>query len=211
MLLNTGGAPVPSSNQLLTTVAWRLNGKTPTRLREASSYAGAVVQWLRDGLGSSARPPRSRRWPPRPDNGGVYLVPAYAGLGAPHWTLRAGRARGITRGVTAAHIARAAWGRGLPGGRRDRGHGRRHRRARGRAAGGRRRRANNLLMQFQADTLGVPLSRRRSLRPRPSAPLPRGACRGLLGRARRHRRAVREDRRFLPRTDEAGRAALKQG
>jgi glycerol kinase len=110
LLLHTGHRPVRSKNNLLTTVAWRIGGETEYALEGSVFIGGAVVQWLRDGLGLIARSAEvealSRR---AKDNGGVYLVPAFAGLGAPHWDAAArGAIVGLTRGSTAAHIARAA-------------------------------------------------------------------------------------------------------
>ncbi|HEU4687218.1 MAG TPA: glycerol kinase, partial [Vicinamibacterales bacterium] len=110
LLQNTGEHPVASRNRLLTTVAWEVGGKTMYALEGSVFIGGAVVQWLRDGLGiirqSSDVEQLARSVP---DNGGVYLVPAFAGLGAPHWDPYArGTIVGITRGTTAGHIARAA-------------------------------------------------------------------------------------------------------
>ena len=109
LLQNTGERPAVSRNRLLSTVAW---GSAARRMRlEGSVFiGGAVVQWLRDGLGIIAKVVRRRGTGASvPDNGGVYLVPAFAGLGAPHWDPYArGNDRGITRGTTAGHIARAA-------------------------------------------------------------------------------------------------------
>lgn len=109
MLMNTGDKPVYSKNNLLTTVAWKINGKTTYALEGSVFVGGAAVQWLRDGakminssdeietLAASVS-----------DNGGVYFVPALTGLGAPHWDQYArGAIFGITRGTTNAHIARA--------------------------------------------------------------------------------------------------------
>jgi len=110
MLMNTGKEPIPSKNNLLTTVAWKINGKMEYALEGSVFIAGAVVQWLRDGLGiirSSAEIETLAK--SVPDNGGVYFVPAFAGLGAPHWDQYArGAIAGLTRGTTAGHIARAA-------------------------------------------------------------------------------------------------------
>ena len=109
MLMHTGGAPVPSRNKLLTTVACSA-GAREYALEGSVFIAGAVVQWLRDGLGiikSSADIERLAG--SVPDNGGVYLVPAFAGLGSPHWDAYArGAILGLTRGATAGHLARAA-------------------------------------------------------------------------------------------------------
>jgi glycerol kinase len=110
ILINTGERPVWSRNKLLTTIAWRIDGKTTYALEGSVFIAGAVVQWLRDelqmirsaaeieGLAASV-----------PDTAGVYVVPAFAGLGAPHWDQYArGAILGLTRGANKAHIARAA-------------------------------------------------------------------------------------------------------
>jgi glycerol kinase len=110
MLMNTGSKPVDSKNRLLTTVAWQTEGKLEYALEGGVFVGGAVVSWLRDGLGiikSSADVEKLAL--SVPDNGGVYLVPAFVGLGAPHWDPYArGTIVGITRGTTSGHIARAA-------------------------------------------------------------------------------------------------------
>jgi glycerol kinase len=109
IVMNTGDKPKDSKNNLLTTVAWKL-GDTVTYALEGSIFiAGAVVQWLRDGLGCIAKSEQVEQLAASvPDNGGVYMVPAFAGLGAPHWDQYArGAIFGITRGTTSAHIARA--------------------------------------------------------------------------------------------------------
>ncbi len=110
MLMNTGTQAADSKNKLLTTVAWKVSGQLEYALEGSVFVGGAVVAWLRDGLGiikSSAEVEVLAR--SVPDSGGVYLVPAFTGLGAPHWDPYArGAIVGITRGTTAAHIARAA-------------------------------------------------------------------------------------------------------
>ncbi len=110
MLMNTGEKPVISNNNLLTTIAWQVNGKTVYALEGSVFIAGAVVQWLRDGLHliqNSADVEKLAMQTSTSD--GVYLVPAFAGLGAPYWNQHArGTMVGITRGTTSAHIARAA-------------------------------------------------------------------------------------------------------
>jgi len=110
IMFNTGDQPVQSANNLLTTVAWDMNGKFTFALEGSIFIAGAIVQWLRDGLGiikTSADVERLALT--EPDNGSVYLVPAFSGLGAPHWDPHArGSLFGLTRGTTAGHIARAA-------------------------------------------------------------------------------------------------------
>ncbi|HET7438377.1 MAG TPA: glycerol kinase GlpK [Nitrospira sp.] len=162
MLQNTGTRAVPSSNQLVTTIAWKINGKTEYALEGSVFVGGAVVQWLRDGLGiirnSQEVEPLAKSVP---DNGGVYFVPAFVGLGAPHWDSYArGSIFGITRGTTAGHIARAAVqsiafqvADLLDAMRRDSGDNVKELRVDGGAS------ANDALMQFQADILQVPVVR----------------------------------------------------
>jgi glycerol kinase len=111
LLMNTGDRPVRSRHELLTTPAWRLGaGRTAYALEGSVFVAGAVVQWLRDGLGMIQTAAEVEALAASvPDSGGVVLVPAFTGLGAPHWDPYArGALVGITRGTTAAHIARAA-------------------------------------------------------------------------------------------------------
>jgi glycerol kinase len=162
MLMHTGARAVPSRNKLLTTAACR-TGTDPEYALEGSVFvAGAVVQWLRDGLGiiqSSADIERLAA--SVSDNGGVYLVPAFTGVGSPHWDPYArGMIHGLTRGATAGHIARAALeaiayqsADVLRAMEADAG----MRLTEIRVDGGAAR--NNLLMQFQADILGVPVVR----------------------------------------------------
>jgi len=110
MLLNTGERPVPSKNNLLTTVGWGLGDEVTYCLEGSVFVAGAVVQWLRDGLGIiEASDDVEKLADTVSDSGGVYFVPAFVGLGAPHWDPYArGTVLGITRGTTAGHLARAA-------------------------------------------------------------------------------------------------------
>lgn len=110
MLMNIGDVPIVSKNSLITTIAWKINGKVTYALEGSIFIGGAVVQWLRDGLGIIASSADVEALAAKVnDNGGVYLVPAFAGLGAPHWNQHArGTMVGITRGTTSAHIARAA-------------------------------------------------------------------------------------------------------
>lgn len=110
MLMNTGNKPVLSNNNLLTTIAWQINGSVHYALEGSVFIAGAVVQWLRDGLEIIKTSPDVEQLAARAeDNGDVYMVPAFAGLGAPYWDQHArGTIVGITRGTTAAHLARAA-------------------------------------------------------------------------------------------------------
>jgi glycerol kinase len=162
MLMNTGTKPITSKNKLLTTIAWRIGGRMEYALEGSVFIAGAVVQWLRDGLGiiqSSAEVEKLAA--SVPDTGGVYLVPAFAGLGAPHWDAYArGTLVGITRGTTRAHIARAALeaialqvADILHAMQADSGIKLKELRVDGGAS------LNNLLMQMQADLLGVPVVR----------------------------------------------------
>lgn len=156
ILMNTGDKPVLSKNNLVTTIGWKLDGKVTYALEGSIFVGGAIVQWLRDGLGlihSSSEVEKLAL--SVPDNGDVYFVPALTGLGAPHWDQYArGTIVGISRGTTAGHIARAA----LEGIAyqtmdvveamvRDSGVPLKELRVDGGAAN------NNLLMQFQADQL----------------------------------------------------------
>jgi len=110
MLMNIGEKPLPSNHNLLTTIAWKLDGKIIYAFEGSVFIAGAVVQWLRDGLGLIRQASEVEKLASKVENnGGVYLVPAFAGLGAPHWDQHArGTMVGLTRGSNASHIARAA-------------------------------------------------------------------------------------------------------
>jgi glycerol kinase len=110
MLMNTGEKPVLSNNNLLTTIAWKINGVTHYALEGSVFIGGAVVQWLRDGLRIIKQSGDVEELAAKvKDNGGVYFVPAFTGLGAPYWNPRAtGTIIGLTRGSTDGHIARAA-------------------------------------------------------------------------------------------------------
>ncbi|MFN5642307.1 MAG: glycerol kinase GlpK [Sphingobacteriales bacterium] len=110
MLMHTGNKPVASKHNLLTTVAWKINGEMQYALEGSVFIAGAVVQWLRDGLKIIRESKEIEALAASVENnGGVYLVPAFAGLGAPHWEQHArGTILGITRGSEQGHIARAA-------------------------------------------------------------------------------------------------------
>jgi len=162
LLMNTGEAPVQSHNGLLTTVAWQVAGQTTYALEGSAFIAGAAVQWLRDGLRIIRSADEIEGLASQvPDTGGVHFVPALTGLGAPHWRPEArGIIHGITRGTTAAHLARATlegiafqnW-EVLDAMQRDLGHPLRTLKVDGGAA------ANNLLMQIQADLLGVSIVR----------------------------------------------------
>jgi glycerol kinase len=110
MVMNIGNKPIESNSKLLTTIAWRIGNDTQYALEGSIFIAGAVVQWLRDGLGIIRKSGDVEKLAARvKDSEGVYFVPAFAGLGAPHWNQHArGTLVGITRGTTSAHIARAA-------------------------------------------------------------------------------------------------------
>ena len=159
MLLNTGDTPVVSQHQLISTLAWRLDGKPAQYALEGSVFiAGAAVQWLRDGLGIIERSSDVEALAASvPDAGGVMLVPAFTGLGAPYWDPHArGAILGLTRGSTRAHIARAALesiafqsAELAAAMRQDAGVPLAELRVDGGAA------VNDFLMQFQADLVGV--------------------------------------------------------
>ena len=162
MLMNSGERPIMSSNNLLTTIAWKIGDTVNYALEGSIFVAGSVVQWLRDGLGIIRTSAEVEALAASvPDNGGVYFVPALTGLGAPHWDQYAkGSIYGLSRGSTAAHIARAA----LEGiafqtmdivnaMQRDAGVTLKELKVDGGAS------RNNLLMQFQADILGTSVIR----------------------------------------------------
>lgn len=158
MLMNTGEKPVTSTNNLLTTVGWHVNGKTTYALEGSVFIAGAVVQWLRDSLGIIKSAPEIEKLAGKVESSdGVFVVPAFAGLGAPHWNQYArGTITGLTRGSTSAHIARAALDSiayqtmdVLKAMEADAGIGIKELRVDGGAT------VNNLLMQFQSNILNT--------------------------------------------------------
>jgi glycerol kinase len=163
MLMNTGTEPLASRNRLLTTVGWQRQAEPRHYALEGSVFVGgAVVQWLRDGLGLITRSAEIESLAATvTDNGGVYLVPAFTGLGSPHWDPHArGTIVGLSRGTTRGHIARAALesiafqsAELLSAMQQDARQPLRELRVDGGAT------ANDLLMQFQADVLGVPVVR----------------------------------------------------
>jgi glycerol kinase len=162
LLQNIGTTPTRSRRQLVTTIAWQIEERTEYALEGSVFIGGAVVQWIRDGLGLVRRTADIEPLAASvADNGGVYLVPAFAGLGAPHWDPYArGTIVGITRGTTSGHIARAALESIafqvtdlLDAMAADAGITLTELRVDGGAA------TNNALMQFQADLLGVPVVR----------------------------------------------------
>ena len=174
LLMNTGEKPILSKNNLLTTVAWKIGNTVNYALEGSIFVGGSVVQWLRDGLGIIRSSGEIEALAATvPDNGGVYFVPALTGMGAPYWDQYAhGVICGITRGTTAAHIARAA----LEGiafqtmdivnaMEKDAG----VKLSELKVDGGASR--NNLMMQFQADILGTNV-----IRPQVTETTAMGAC-----------------------------------
>jgi glycerol kinase len=164
LLMNTGDRPAASRNRLLCTVAWRRAGKVAYALEGSVFIAGAAIQWLRDGLGIIERAADvSALAATVPDTAGVYFVPALSGLGAPYWDPRArGAVVGITRGTGRAHLARAALeaiafqsAELIEAMAADSGLALTELRVDGGAT------ASDLLMQMQADLLGVPVVRPR--------------------------------------------------
>lgn len=209
LLMNTGATPVPSSNGLLTTAAWQIGDDRVYALEGSAFIAGAVVQWLRDEMrffDSSAQIEALAS--SVPDSGGVVLVPALTGLGAPHWNPAArGVLWGITRGTSRAHVARAAL-EGIAFQNRDileameadLGKPLGVLRVDGGAA------ANNLLMQFQSDILDVEVSRPAMLETTAlGAALLAGLGAGLFSDLAAIKAAWREERRFSPAMDDAAR------
>jgi glycerol kinase len=202
LLMQTGNDPVPSTSGLVTTVAWQIPGETAYALEGSAFIAGAAVQWLRDGLGfieTSAEVEALAR--SVPDSGGVVVVPAFAGLGAPHWRPKArGIITGLTRGTTRAHIARATL-EGialqnvdiLRAMERDAGKPLAILKVDGGAA------ANDLLMQFQCDVLRVPIVRPKLLETTAlGAAFLAGLGCGLWPSKGAIEATWREDRRFEP-------------
>ncbi|NVB39051.1 glycerol kinase GlpK [Pseudenhygromyxa sp. WMMC2535] len=214
VVLNTGDEIVRSEHGLLTTVGWQIGDQTTYSLEGSAFMAGAVVQWLRDGLGmiETAAEVEDLAYTV-PDSDGVVLVPAHAGLGAPHWRPDArGLIRGISRGTTRAHIARAALegialevtdlleamasdlGAPIEGLRVD-----------GGAA------ANDLLMQIQCDLLGVTLARPTILESTAlGATFLAGLGVGLWPDTQAVAASWKQDRRFIPAGDPVKLAALRE-
>lgn len=162
MLMHTGEKAIPSKNGLVTTIAWGLDGKVEYALEGSIFVAGSAIQWLRDGLRLLDTAPDSEWVAKRvPDSDGVYVVPAFVGLGAPYWDMDArGMIIGLTRGTTKAHVVRATLDSMayqtkdvLGAMEADSGIKLADLRVDGGAV------ANNMLMQFQADILGVPVER----------------------------------------------------
>jgi glycerol kinase len=216
MLMHTGTERIASKNQLLTTAAWKLGGEPVEYALEGSVFiAGAIVQWLRDGLGLIKKAAEIEALAAQVESSeGVYLVPALTGLGAPHWDAYArGTILGLTRGTTKAHIARAAL-EGiafqvadiLQAMERDSGVKLKELRVDGGASN------NGLLMQFQADVLGVPV-----LRPAITETTALGAA-GLAGLAvglwageKELNRVWQAEAKFVPKMREKVRERLMVG
>ncbi|MBQ6595130.1 MAG: glycerol kinase GlpK [Clostridia bacterium] len=211
LLMNTGKIPVKSQHNLVTTIAWRIDGQPRYALEGSVFVGGAVVQWLRDEMKLIERASDSEQIASSiPDNGNVYLVPAFTGLGAPYWDMYSrGTIVGLTRGTGRAHIVRAALESiayqsadvitAMAG---DSG----MRSSVVRVDGGAS--ANNFLMQFQADILGSHV-----LRPKVIETTAMGAAM-LAGRAvglwsdEQLNTLQKPDREFTPNMDEATRSAL---
>lgn len=162
MLMNTGEKMVPSKNGLLTTIAWGVDGKVEYALEGSIFVAGAVIQWLRDEMQLISDAQDSEYFAMKvEDNNGVYLVPAFVGLGAPHWDMYArGTMVGLTRGTNKNHIIRAALESiayqtrdVLEAMEEDSGIDLQELKVDGGAV------ENNFLMQFQSDILAVPVHR----------------------------------------------------
>jgi glycerol kinase len=215
MLMNTGEKVVTSNNHLLTTVAWKINGITQYALEGSVFIAGAVTQWLRDGLGIIRTSAEIETLAKQVDsNGNVYMVPAFTGLGAPYWKQEArGAISGLTRGSTAAHIARAALESiayqtmdVLKAMENDSGISIKELRVDGGAT------ANDLLMQFQSDILNTKV-----LRPKVTETTALGAA-YLAGLAVGYWKSVEDiqqqwhiDKTFAPSMENEEREHLKNG
>jgi len=215
MLMNTGARPVPSTRGLLTTIAWGVDGRVDYALEGSIFVAGAAVQWLRDEMKLIETAAQSEALALSvPDTQGVYVVPAFVGLGAPHWDMRArGAIVGLTRGSGRAHVVRATLeaiayqvcdviqameedsGIRLQGLKVD-----------GGAV------ANQFLMQFQADMLGVPVSRPAAAETTAlGAAFLAGLAVGFWKDRAQAAAAWNLDRTFRPAMDPARRAALGAG
>ncbi len=215
MVMNTGTTPIESKNSLLTTIAWDIGGTVEYALEGSIFIAGAVVQWLRDELGIIRTSADVEVLAASvPDSNGVVVVPAFAGLGAPHWNSDArGTITGLTRGSSAAHIARAALESiayqtrdVLTAMQADSGIPIRELRVDGGAT------ANNLLMQFQSDILNVPVVRPKTLETTAlGAAYLAGLAVGYWASQDDINNQWQEDRMFRPSMDPAKAADLTMG
>jgi glycerol kinase len=211
LLMNAGPRKVTSKHGLLGTVAWQIGDEVAYALEGSAFIAGAAVQWLRDGLGLFKKSSEIEKLARSvPDSGGVTFVPALAGLGAPHWRQEArGLISGIDRGVTKAHIARAALegvafeiydlaqamsqdiGKPMPMFRVD-----------GGAS------ANDLLMQFQSDLLQTPIERPKMIETTAlGAAFLAGLGTGIWAGVKELKAAWRPGKQFRPKMDTAVREA----
>ncbi len=211
MLMNTGTEPIASTSGLLTTVGWKVGDRVDYALEGSAFIAGAAVQWLRDGLGLIKNAAEIESLASTvPDSRGVVFVPALAGLGAPHWRAEArGVISGLDRGVTRGHLARATLeGIALQNTdvlramEADSGVALSALKVDGGAA------ANNLLMQFQADVLGVPIVRPRMLETTAlGAGLLAGLATGVWSDKDEAKAAWQADRTFIPTMADSDRTA----
>jgi len=215
MLMNTGTRAVPSKSGLLTTIAWGLDGKVDYALEGSVFIAGAAIQWLRDGLKLIDSAQESEVFASKvEDTDGVYVVPAFTGLGAPYWNMRArGAIFGLTRGTTQAHLIRATLEAMayqtkdvLRAMENDAEMSLQKLRVDGGAV------ANNLLMQFQADLLGVNVERPEVIETTAlGAAYLAGLAVGFWKNQAEIRSSWRMDRCFKPEMPEEQRIKLYQG
>jgi glycerol kinase len=215
MLMNTGDRVIDSQSGLLTTVAWGIDGQVTYALEGSIFIAGAVIQWLRDELNLIETAADSEYFASKvPDNGGVYVVPAFTGLGAPHWDMRArGAILGLTRGSTKNHIIRAALESlayqtkdVLTAMEADSALNLKLLKVDGGAV------ANNLLMQFQADILGVKVERPRCIETTAlGAAYLAGLATGFWSNTEELLKHYHIDRHFEPLMSEDERKQLYQG
>lgn len=215
MLMNTGEKPILAKEGLLTSVGWQIGGQTRYVLEGSVFVCGAVIQWLRDGLGLIRSASESEKMAQKvSDNGGVYLVPAFVGLGAPYWDAYArGAIQGLTRGVTKHHIVRAALesmayqtADVLRAMQDEIGVTPRSLRVDGGAA------ANDFLMQFQSDILGMPLVRPHCVETTAwGAAALAGLAVGLYSSPEDIRAEWQVDRKFEPTVSEQEKNALLDG
>ncbi|AYO31698.1 MAG: glycerol kinase [Thermoanaerobacteraceae bacterium] len=215
MLMNTGEKAVESKSGLLTTIAWGVDGKVEYALEGSIFIAGAVVQWLRDELRIIDNSAQSEEYATKvDDNNGVYLVPAFVGLGAPYWDMYArGTIVGLTRGAKREHIIRAALESityqtrdVLEAMQKDSGITLTNLKVDGGAV------ANNFLMQFQSDILGVPVSRPKVIETTAlGAAYLAGLATGYWGSREEIAAKWQIDRVFKPDMDEGKRNSLYSG
>jgi len=215
MLMNTGDRPVQSGRGLLTTMAWRIGGKPTFALEGSVFMGGATIQWLRDEMKMIERASESESLAESvPSTGGVYLVPAFTGLGAPWWDMYSrGTLVGMTRGTGRAHIVRAALeaiayqsADLMEAMAADLGHAPAVLQVDGGAS------ANAFLMQFQADITGVPVVRPRVLETTAlGAALLAGLGAGVYASPEEAARGWQKDLEFTPRMDEATRRLNLKG